>query len=163
VLIMRNALAVIAADAGRIEAAYEHVARAIEIARVSGPAAYLAHCYATRAEVALKAKDTTLARSSAEAAIAAVVERGADADRAVAGATLVLAELDLGDGDTARAERRMREVVATYKALDAKAELGDVLMRLSRAAKKRGDLNSAERYASQAYAATKPNSANVEV
>jgi tetratricopeptide (TPR) repeat protein len=163
VLIMRNALAVIAADAGRIEAAYEHVARAIEIARVSGPAAYLAHCYATRAEVALKAKDAMLARSSAEAAIAAVVERGADADRAVAGATLVLAELDLRDGETARAERRMREVAATYKALDAKAELGDVFMRLSRAAKKRGDLRGAERYSSLAYAASKPLSANIEI
>jgi len=163
ILIMRNALTVIAADAGRIEAAYEHVARAIEIARVSGPAAYLAHCYATRAEVALKAKDAALARSSAEAAIAAVGERGADADRAVAGATLVLAELDLRDGETARAERRMRDVAATYRALDAKAELGEVLMRLSRVAKKRGDLRSAERYASQAYAVSKPLSANVEV
>jgi tetratricopeptide (TPR) repeat protein len=163
VLIMRNALAVIAADAGRIEAAYEHVARAIEIARVSGPAAYLAHCYATKAEVALKAEDAALARSSAEAAIAAVGERGADADRAVASAMLVLAELDLRDDEPASAERRMREVVATYKALDAKAELGDVLMRLSRSAKTRGDLRAAERYASQAYAASKPNSANIEV
>jgi len=163
VLIMRNALAVIAADAGRIEAAYEHVARAIEIARVSGPAAYLAHCYATRAEVALKAKDSTLARASAEAAIAAVAERGADADRAIAGATLVLAELDLRDGEPARAERRMREVAATYKTLDAKAELGDVLMRLSRSSKKRGDLRAAERYASQAYAVARPGSANLEV
>jgi tetratricopeptide (TPR) repeat protein len=163
VLIMRNALAVIAADAGRIEAAYEHVARAIEIARVSGPAAYLAHCYATRAEVALKAKDAALARSSAEAAIAAIEERSAEADRAVAGATLVLAELDLREGEAARAERRMREVAATYKALDATAELGGVLMRLSRAAKTRGDLRGAERYASQAYAVSKPISANVEV
>ena len=162
-LIMRNALAVIAADAGRIEAAHEHVARAIEIARVSGPAAYLAHCFATRAEVALKAKDPALARSSAEAAIAAIVEPGADADRAVAGATLVLAELDLRDGDTAKAERRMREVAATYKALDASAELGDVLMRLSRMAKKRGDLRGAERYSSQAYTASKPLSANVDM
>jgi tetratricopeptide (TPR) repeat protein len=153
---------VIAADAGRIETAYEHVARAIEIARVAGPAAYLAHCYTTRAEVALKAKDPALARSSAEAAIAAVHERGADADRAVAGATLVLAELDLRDGEPVKAERRMREVAATYKALDAKAELGEVLMRMSRVAKKRGDLRSAERYSSQAYAASKPLSANVE-
>ena len=163
VLIMRNALAVIAADAGRTEAAYEHVARAIEIARMAGPAAFLAHCYTTRAEVALKAKDPVLARTSAEAAIAAVQERGADADRAVAGAMLVLAELDLRDSDPTKAERRMREVAATYKALDAKAELGDVLMRLSRSAKSRGDLRAAERYASQAYAVTKPVSANVEV
>src|SRR2546430_5529043 len=122
---MRNALAVLAADAGRIEAAYEHVARAIEIARVSGPAAYLAHCYATRAEVALKARDAALARSSAEAAIAAVQDRGADADRAVAGATLVLAELELQGGESAKAEGRLRQVASTYKALDAKAELGD--------------------------------------
>jgi tetratricopeptide (TPR) repeat protein len=163
VLIMRNALAVIAADAGRIEAAYEHVARAIEIAHVSGPAAYLAQCHATRAEVALKANDSALARSSAEAAIGAVIEPGADADRAVAGATLVLAELDLRDGDSAKAERRMRDVAAIYKALDAKAELGDVLMRLSGVAKKRGDLRAAERYSSQAYTASKPLSANVEM
>jgi tetratricopeptide (TPR) repeat protein len=163
VLIVRNALAVIAADAGRIEAAYEHVARAIEIARVSGPAAYLAHCFATRAEVALKAKDSALARSSAEAAIAAVGDRGADSDRAVASATLVLAELDLRDGDPAKAEEQMREVAGTYKNLDAKAELGDVLMRLSRSAKKRGDLRAAERYSSQAYAVSKPLSANIEV
>lgn len=163
VLIMRNALAVIAADAGRIDAAFEHVARAIEIARVSGPAAYLAHCYATRAEVALKATDIALARSSAEAAIAAVTERGADADRAVAGATLVLAEINLREGDGEKAERRMRDVAGIYKALDAKAELGEVLMRLSRVAKNRGDLRAAERYASQAYVASKPLSANVEV
>jgi hypothetical protein len=57
----------------------------------------------------------------------------------------------------------MRDVAAIYKALDAKAELGDVLMRLSRAAKKHGDLRTAERYASQAYAVSKPKSANVEV
>ena len=112
---------------------------------------------------ALKAKDAALARSSAEAAIAAVVERGADADRATATAMLVLAELDLRDGEPAKAERRMRDAAATYKALDAKAELGDVLMRMSGAAKKRGDLRAAERYAAQAYAATKPLSANIEV
>ena len=105
----------------------------------------------------------TLARSSAEAAIAAVAERGADADRAIAGATLVLAELDLREGDAAKAERRMRDASAIYKRLDATAELGDVLMRLSRAAKKHGDLRAAERYASQAYAVSKPKSANVEV
>jgi Tfp pilus assembly protein PilF len=113
--------------------------------------------------VALKAKDAGLARSSAEAAIAAVREHGADADRAVAGATLVLAELDIREGEPARAERRMREVAATYKALDAKAELGEVLMRLSRSAKKRGDIRAAERYSTQAYAVSKPLSANVEL
>jgi transcriptional regulator with XRE-family HTH domain len=161
-LIMRNALAVIAADAGRIEAAYEHASRAIEIARVSGPAAYLAQCYATRAEVALKADDHELARSSAEAAVRAVDETGAESDRAVAGATLVLAELDLRVGDAASGERRMREAAATYRALDARAELGDVLMRLSRVAKTRGDLAAAERYAAQAYAASRPLSANVK-
>jgi len=75
----------------------------------------------------------------------------------------VLAELDLREGDTAKAERRMRDVVAIYKSLDAKAELGDVLMRLSRSAKKRGDIRSAERYSSQAYALTKPGSANIEI
>ena len=91
------------------------------------------------------------------------MDPGADADRAVAGATLVLAELDIREGDTPKAERRMRDVAATYKGLDAKAELGDVLMRLSRSAKKRGDLRAAERYASHAYAATKPLSANIEV
>jgi hypothetical protein len=47
--------------------------------------------------------------------------------------------------------------------LDAKAELGDVLMRLSRSSKKRGDLRAAERYASQAYAIARPGSANIEV
>jgi hypothetical protein len=36
-------------------------------------------------------------------------------------------------------------------------------MRLSRTAKKRGDLRTAERYASQAYAVSKPGSANVEI
>ncbi len=91
------------------------------------------------------------------------MERGADADRAVAGATLVLAELDLQGGEPALAERRMREVATIYKNLDARAELGDVLMRLSRSAKKRGDLRAAERYASQAYAVSKPLSANVDV
>ena len=56
----------------------------------------------------------------------------------------------------------MRDAAAIYKTLDAKAELGDVLMRLSRSAKSRGDLRAAERYSSQAYAASKPLSANVE-
>jgi hypothetical protein len=36
-------------------------------------------------------------------------------------------------------------------------------MRLSRSAKRRDDLRAAERYASQAYAASKPLSANIEV
>jgi tetratricopeptide (TPR) repeat protein len=163
VLVMRNALAVIAADAGRTEAAHEHVARAIEIARMCGPAAYLAQCYATRAEVALKAGDADLARESAEAAIAVVEARGAEADRAIAGATLVLAELDVRAGRDGTAERRMREAAKIYRGLDAKAEAGDVLMRLSRAAKERGDLRAAERYAAQAYAASRPGSANVDL
>jgi tetratricopeptide (TPR) repeat protein len=163
VLIMHNALAVLSADAGRIASAYEHVARAIEIARVSGPAAYLAHTYVTRAEVALKAKDAALARSSAEDAIRSVGERGAEADKATAGATIVLAELDLRDGDVPRAERRMREVAGMYRTIGANAELGDVYMRLSRVAKKRGDLRAAERYAAQAYEATKPFGSNVEL
>jgi transcriptional regulator with XRE-family HTH domain len=162
VLIMHNALAVLAADGGRSEAASAHVSRAIEIAKVSGPAAYLAQCFVTQAEVALKAKDPVLARKSAEEAIATATERGQEADRAVAGAALVLAELDLRDGDVARAERRLRDAVATYKAQSAKAELGDAYMRLARVAKTRGDLRGAERYASLAYAATKPLSANIE-
>ncbi|TMF23113.1 MAG: tetratricopeptide repeat protein [Chloroflexi bacterium] len=162
VLIMHNALAVLSADAGRIESAYGHVARAIEIARVSGPAAYLAQCFVTRAEVALKAKDAPLARASAEEAIASVVERGAEADKAIAGATLVLAELDLRDGQTAAAERRMKEAAAMYQAIDSKADLADVLMRLSRVAKKRGDLRGAERYAARAYEITKPVGTTVE-
>ena len=161
--VMHNALAVLAADAGRLEAAYGHVARAIEIAKVSGPSAFLAHYLATRAEVALKAKDWTLARTSADEALAAARERGAEADRANASASLVLAELDVRDGDVASGERRLRHVAATYRALGARAELGDVLMRLSRAAKKRRDLDAAERYATEAYKATRPISANVEV
>ncbi|TMJ93223.1 MAG: helix-turn-helix transcriptional regulator [Actinobacteria bacterium] len=161
--VMHNALAVLAADAGRLEAAYAHVARAIEIAKVSGPSAFLAHYLATRAEVALKAKDWTLARTSADEALAAARERGAEADRANASASLVLAELDVRDGDVASGERRLRQVAATYRALGARAELGDVLMRLSRAAKKRRDLDAAERYATEAYKATRPISANVEV
>ena len=56
----------------------------------------------------------------------------------------------------------MRDAAASYRALEARAELGDVLMRLGRAAKKRGDLRAAERYATQAYDASKPVSANVE-
>jgi hypothetical protein len=152
---------VLAADAGRLEAAYGHVARAIEIAKVSGPSAFLAHYLATRAEVALKAKDWTLARTSADEALAAARERGAEADRATASASLVLAELDLRDGETARGEKRLRDAAAIYRALGAAAELGDVLMRMSRAAKKRGDLKAAERYAGEAYKAAKPMSANV--
>src|SRR5207244_12881862 len=151
--IMHNALAVLAADAGRIDAAFAHVSRAIEIAKVSGPAADLAHCFVTRAEVALKAKDTQLARQSAEEAVATATERGQEADRAIAGAALVLAELDLRDGDATRAERRLREAVAIYKAQEAKAELGDAYMQHSRAAKKRGDRRNDERDATLTYAA----------
>ncbi|OLE77370.1 MAG: hypothetical protein AUG02_02045 [Chloroflexi bacterium 13_1_20CM_2_70_9] len=138
-----------------------HNALAIEIARVSGPSAFLAPYLATRAEVALKAKDWQLARSSAEEALAAANERGAESARATAAAVLVLAELDLRDGDAARAEKRFREAAAAYRALGATAELGDVLMRQSRAAKKRGDLKAAERYAAEAYKVAKPMSANV--
>ena len=162
VLIMRNALAVLSADAGRTEAAFEHVARAIELAKVSGPPAYLAHCYVTRAEIALRSRDHRLAKASAEEAIAAAREPGAETDRAIAGATLVLADLDTHAGDLTRAERRMREAASTYRRLEARAELGDVYMRLSRLAKKRGDLRAAERYAAQAYAVATPQSANVE-
>jgi tetratricopeptide (TPR) repeat protein len=138
------------------------VSRAIEIAKISGPRAYLAQCYVTRAEVALKAKDADLARRSAEEAVAAATEPGQESDRAIAGASLVLAELDVRDGEIARAEKRLREAVAIYKLREAKAELGDAYMRLSRVAKQRGDLEGAERYASLAYATAKPLSANVE-
>src|SRR5207249_12161975 len=75
VLIMHNALAVLSADAGRIESAYGHVARAIEIARVSGPAAYLAQCFVTPAEVALTANDAPLAHARAEDATPSVRDR----------------------------------------------------------------------------------------
>ena len=56
----------------------------------------------------------------------------------------------------------MKEAAAMYQAIDSKADLADVLMRLSRVAKKRGDLRGAERYAARAYEITKPVGTTVE-
>ena len=50
-----------------------------------------------------------------------------------------------------------------YRSLGSKSELADVLMRLSRGAKSRGDLVEAERFATLAFEATRSISTFVEV
>src|SRR5206468_2809489 len=50
--IVHNMLAVLAADGGRLKAAYEHADRAIELGRMAGPISYMAHYLNTKAECA---------------------------------------------------------------------------------------------------------------
>lgn len=151
--ILHNALAVIAAERGHIEAAYRHVDRAIDLARITGPESYVAHYLNTKAECALKAGRVEDANVFGVEALK-VAERSANA-RAAAGALVVLGEVQRRAGAREEAMARLEEAAGKYRTVGAKQELGDVLMRLSAAAREIGDIERSQRYAEQAYQATK--------
>lgn len=159
-VVMHNALAVLAADRGHLEAAYQHVDKAIELARVIGPRGWVAHCLNTKAECLLKAGDLDGARLQAAAALQAATETGNE--RAAGGAAVVLADVAFRHSDLIVAEERLAEAAEIYKRIDAKTELGEVLMRLSNSAHERGDDKLARRYAAEAYKARRTRSALVE-
>ncbi len=151
--ILHNALAVLSAEGGRLEAAYRHVDRAIEIAKVSGPPYYLPSYVNTKAECAVKLADWDGAsRFASEGLDLAKQVRN---ESAAGAARVVLAEVALHRGDIPTGERLLNEAAASYKALDAKTELGEVLIRLSRVARDRGDTVAAQKLAEQAFRATK--------
>lgn len=154
--VMHNALAVLAAERGHVEAAYRHVDKAIEIARVNGPQAYVPHYLTTKAECALKTGRFEEARQVATDAAAAAKE--SNNRRAHAAALVVLGEVALQTGERDSGIRRLEEAAGMYRSLDARSELGEVLMRLSRAAEAAGDAESARQYAAKAYEATKTGS-----
>ena len=139
-----------------MQAAYGHVDRAIEIAKVSGPESYVSHYLNTKAECAAKMGRLDEAHQFASEALA-VAERTAN-PRAAAGARVVLADVARQRGLRDESISRLEEAAAGYRLLDARRELGDVLMRLSAVAKERGDSETAQRYAEQAYEATKATS-----
>jgi tetratricopeptide (TPR) repeat protein len=159
--IVHNMLAVIAADAGRLRAAYEHADRAIDLGRMAGPIVYVAHYLNTKAECAAKVGDWATAERVARESFELAMAQGSQ--DAVAAARVALSQVldQRGERDAATAE--LHEALGIYKKLAAKSELAYVLMRLSRRAKAQGDLALAERYATQAFDATRPISAFVEV
>ena len=153
VTVIHNTLAIIAADRGHGESAMRHADRAIEVATVAAPSTYLAHCLATKAECAVKGRDWETARTVANQAMV-VAERTSNS-RAAAAARVVLADIEIAGGRNADGERELREAAGIYEALQARSELGNVLMRLSRAAQDRGDRGAAQELAERAYQATR--------
>jgi tetratricopeptide (TPR) repeat protein len=155
-----NTLAVIAAERMHFQASKQHVDRAIQIAKASGPEFMLPHYICTKAESALKEGDIEEAQSSAEEALSIAVKVGNR--RAAASAKLVLAEVSAARGRRTEGETQLEEAAALYKALGAKAELGETYMRLSSLADQHGDARNAQKYADMAYKATKKRSGLVE-
>ena len=153
-------LAVVAADRGHFHSAQDHVDRAIQIARASGPAFNLPHYISTKAECEFKEKHYDVARQYATEALDAA--NAVDNKRAAAAARLVLSDVDSAVGEHARAQKQLEEAAALYKSVDAKAELGDAYMRLSKLASTRGNAADAQRYADLAFKTTKRTSALVE-
>ncbi len=150
---LHNALAIIAAERGHMKSAYEHVDRAIAIARVNGPAAYVPHYLNTKAECALRMDDLDTARTFAmDASSEAAASRN---ERAGAAARIVLADIEAKLGNLDQSSRHLKEAVAKYRAINARSELGEVFMRLSKLAQRRGLTREASDYASQAYDMTK--------
>lgn len=159
-VVMHNGLAVIAAERGHVQAAYKHADRAIEIARASGPTAYVPHCLNTKAECAAKIGDWDLASSTAQESLLLAAAVGND--RAAAAARLVLSNVALHRGDSAHAETELREAAAIYGTIGAKAELGEVYMRMSKLVGAEGRSSDAQRYATLAYEATRKSTALME-
>jgi tetratricopeptide (TPR) repeat protein len=155
-----NTLAVIAAERKHFSASSEHIERAIQIARASGPTFMLPHYLCTKAESEVKEGKLDAAHADAGEALAAALKVGNN--RAAAAAKLVLADVSAERGLHTEGETQLEEAAALYKALGAKAELGETYMRLSRSADRQGDARNAQKYADLAYKATKRKSALVE-
>ena len=158
-VVMHNGLAVIAAERGHVQAAYQHADRAIQIARASGPAAYVPHCLNTKAECAAMVGDWNIAASTAREALD--LAHSVSNDRAAASARLVLSNVASHNGDPAKAESELREAAALYKIIGARAELGEAYMRMSKLAVDQGRSREAHQYATLAYEATKKSTALV--
>jgi transcriptional regulator with XRE-family HTH domain len=160
--IVHNMLAVIAADGGRIHAAYQHADRAIELGRMAGPIVYVAHYLNTKSECAAKLGDWTIAEDAARESLALALGTTAEDQIAAAAAHVALAQVfeHRREGDVA--SRELVQASDIYRSLGSKSELADVLMRLSRGAKSRGDLVEAERFATLAFEATRSISTFVE-
>jgi len=158
--IAHNMLAVLAADGGRMQAAYEHADHAIELGRMAGPLVFMAHYLNTKAECAAKLGDWPTAERIARESLDLGTTHGSQ--DSVAAARVALAQVFAHRGETDAASAELREAADIYRGLGWKTELADVLMRQSRAAKARGDLVEAERFATSAFEATRSVSAFVE-
>jgi len=161
--IVHNMLAVIAADGGRIHAAYEHADRAIELGRTAGPSVYVAHYLNTKSECAAKLGDWTIAEDAARESLALAIGTTAEDQIAAAAAHVALSQVFEHRREGEVAARELVRAADIYRSLGSKSELADVLMRLSRGAKSRGDLVEAERFATLAFEATRSISTLVEV
>jgi tetratricopeptide (TPR) repeat protein len=150
----------IAAERGHFQAAHQHVARAIQIARASGPAFNLPHYLCTKAELQLKAGDLAAAERDARDALANA--NGVGNKRAAAAAAIVLADVSAARGQHIDGEAHLEEAAAIYKTLGARAELGETYMRLSQSAGARGDARAAQRFSDLAFKATRKTSLLVE-
>jgi hypothetical protein len=155
-------LAVIAADGGRIHAAYEHADRAIELGRTAGPSVYVAHYLNTKSECAAKLGDWTTAEDAARESLALAIGATAEDKVAAAAAHVALSQVFGHRSEGEVASRELLQAADIYRSLGSKSELADVLMRLSRGAKGRGDLVEAERFATLAFEATRSISTFVE-
>jgi len=158
-VVMHNGLAVIAAERGHVRAAYQHADRAIQIARASGPAAYVPHCLNTKAECAVKVGDWEVASATAQEALE--MAGSASNDRAAAAAHLVLSNVASHRGDLVNAESDLQEAATLYKTIGAKAELGEAYMRMSKLVGDQGRSKEAHHYATLAYEATRKSTALV--
>src|SRR6185295_13255795 len=161
--IVHNMLAVIAADGGRMQAAYQHADRAIELGRMAGPVIYVAHYLNTKSECAAKLGDWAIAEGAARESLALAAGTTADDQLAAAAAHVALSQVFEHRGEREMAGQELLQAADTYRGLGSKSELADVLMRLSRGAKDRGDLAEAERFATLAFEATRSISTFVEV
>jgi HTH-type transcriptional regulator, quorum sensing regulator NprR len=155
-----NTLAVIAAERTHFRASAQHIERAIQIARASGPTFMLPHYICTKAESELKEGKFDAAQADAEEALAASDAVGNN--RSAAAARLVLADVSVARGRRKEGEMQLEEAAALYKTLGAKAELGETYMRLSKLADANADPQVARKYADLAYKATKKTSGLVE-
>lgn len=149
ITIVCNALAVISAERGHLDAAMRHADRALAVARVAGPLSYVASCLNTKAECGVRLKEWQIAKACAVEALE-VATKTANA-RATAAAHVVLAEVQFAEGNTGLALAQLKEAAAIYRAAGARAELGDVLMRLSKAAGEQGDEHSSRELAAEAF------------
>ena len=120
----------------------------------------MAHYLNTKAECAAKLGDwPTAERIARESLDVGTAQRSQDG---VAAARVALSLVFAHRGESDAADAELRKAADIYRDLGRKTELADVLMRLSRAAKARGDLAEAERFATLAFEATRSVSAFVE-
>lgn len=158
--VVHNALAVIAAERGHMDAAQRHVDRAIELSKLIGPPSYVAHYLNTKAECLLRADQLEAVSRVALEALELAESTGNL--RAAAGAMATLGEVARRRRSFQEATARLDGAAATYRRLGARQELGEVLMRLSNVAREQGDSAAAQRYAEDAYRATKTTSGLME-